>query len=494
MSGKPSPKQILDAALEQAPAPTLRLIVDDLAAGEKVERREKEGMREYVTRKWKNGETSLAKVLEYLSEQEIKKICDAVSVDSHGRRYLLVERLLRIEIDISQSQLTDDQKAFIVALEGLGGKATRQQMNDALGWDAVLYTNVRNSLVDAHKVRTMRGRGYNVEIDGPRTEEAKKLDGDKEKFLDRLRHDNGMSNPKLRDELGWSQTQYDIVKQQLLDEELITIGRGRGGTVWLTDAAKIDADADAAELAPPSTPMADEQATRSEDAARDKKAIYTREHDTYAPIVEFLDVPQNWDILIPIMGKEAYLIPRQLWVMDTSSWKRDGKWLAPDVSAIMLHNSPYLPSPIIEIYSFEVKRGIKDVNVLAIHEAHGHGRLAHLPFVVFQVDAEDKDKLEGALATVLTEAGQLGIGVLSVIGDISIRDNWEAHISPMRRTIAPFLIHHFIDTRMQTHQRKKIEEYMNNFRTSGLLTELMLPKRPRTNDEGRPEHAGPAST
>lgn len=464
MPKSPSTTEIVKTALEQASATTLRLMVDDLADGESVERREKARMWKYVTGKLKDGETSIAKILEYFGEREIKDICQTLGLDTKGRRHALVDQLLRIDIQSSAAGLTDDQKSFIVALEGLGGKATRQQMNQALGpqWDASRYAEVQSALVRAGKVRAIRGRGYNVQIDGPRTEEAKQQDDKKEQFLDRLRANDGMSNPKLMNELGWNQDLYDKIKQQLLDEELITIGRGRGGTVWLTDLASIEPEA-----APPS-PSTAQDTTQSGTRV---PHMFGREADSYAPIVEFFGKAQNWDLLSPVLGRQGFFRPEpeSLWVQMTSEQKQDGKWMAPDVCAVVLHDSPYLPAPIVEIYSFEIKVGIQEVNVLAIHEAYGHGRVAHMPFVIFQIEdsKEAEDKLQRKLSTVLTEAGQLGIGVLSVKGDVSDRAHWEAHLAPARRDIAPFMIPHFIKTRMG-ESTKRIEVQMIKFRTRGL--------------------------
>ncbi|MFM7266984.1 MAG: hypothetical protein ACKOZT_00130, partial [Cyanobium sp.] len=43
-------------------------------------------------------------------------------------------------------------------------------------------------------------------------------------------------NGRLRDVLGWDEATYDAVKAELLSRGLIVPGRGRGGSVALTDA------------------------------------------------------------------------------------------------------------------------------------------------------------------------------------------------------------------------------------------------------------------
>ena len=61
-------------------------------------------------------------------------------------------------------------------------------------------------------------------------------------FLDKLRELTGteqklMSNTSVKEALGWDDEQYKRVKGQLLDESLIVVGRGYGGSVGLATAA-----------------------------------------------------------------------------------------------------------------------------------------------------------------------------------------------------------------------------------------------------------------
>lgn len=60
-------------------------------------------------------------------------------------------------------------------------------------------------------------------------------------FLDKLRELAGveqklMGNTSVREALGWDEDRYKRVKTQLLEEKLIVVGRGYGGTVGLASA------------------------------------------------------------------------------------------------------------------------------------------------------------------------------------------------------------------------------------------------------------------
>src|SRR5690606_5869717 len=56
-------------------------------------------------------------------------------------------------------------------------------------------------------------------------------------FLSALRELGGSAgNARLQAELGWQDGTYAAVRDELIDEGLVTRGRGRGGSVALTDA------------------------------------------------------------------------------------------------------------------------------------------------------------------------------------------------------------------------------------------------------------------
>jgi len=68
----------------------------------------------------------------------------------------------------------------------------------------------------------------------------------KDRFIEVLRELGGSAgNGKLRDSLGWAEGTYDGVKQALVDEGVIILGRGRGGSVFLANQ-QAEADTPAA--------------------------------------------------------------------------------------------------------------------------------------------------------------------------------------------------------------------------------------------------------
>src|SRR5688572_32407928 len=62
----------------------------------------------------------------------------------------------------------------------------------------------------------------------PTTEEMK------DKFLKTI-PERGISNPRLREELGWTEENYERIRDLLAEEGKIERGRGPGGTVYRVD-------------------------------------------------------------------------------------------------------------------------------------------------------------------------------------------------------------------------------------------------------------------
>ena len=62
------------------------------------------------------------------------------------------------------------------------------------------------------------------------------IDDTRAQLLDALRASGGSAgNGKLQSALGWSETEYQEVRDALIREGLIASGRGRGGSVRLTE-------------------------------------------------------------------------------------------------------------------------------------------------------------------------------------------------------------------------------------------------------------------
>lgn len=79
----------------------------------------------------------------------------------------------------------------------------------------------------------------------------------KDKFVASLEELGGSAgNGRLREALGWAEETYDAVKAELIEENVILPGRGRGGSVRLASAAETEAEETPVGAAPPTRPKA----------------------------------------------------------------------------------------------------------------------------------------------------------------------------------------------------------------------------------------------
>jgi hypothetical protein len=136
-----------------------------------------------------------------------------------------------------------------------GGKSavTNGALRGGLDWDAERYQQVKDQLIVEELVAVGRGRGGTVAlVAARRSRPIRKGLQPKEKagrarrsrrtyrdiFLQKLADLSGggkslVANGILRDELDWDEERYQRVKEQLVEEATLIVGRGHGGMVGL---------------------------------------------------------------------------------------------------------------------------------------------------------------------------------------------------------------------------------------------------------------------
>lgn len=173
-----------------------------------------------------------------------------------------------------------------------------------------------------------------------------------------------MGNTYLRRKSGLSDEEYWKVRNELEEAALITLGRGRGGSVALQLS-----------VAPPVVPITPAVGNLVHD-----------ESDLYEPLKTLLN--DDW-------GKEAKQTEDFFELRITASPRgrqRDsGQWSRPDLTLVEVSTYDYIPGSNLEITTFEVKRFDDAQNIASVYEAAAHSRWAHYAFLV--AEAPD-DKFE----------------------------------------------------------------------------------------------------
>jgi hypothetical protein len=149
--------------------------------------------------------------------------------------------------------MTDEERFLSLLPEdgrAVGNGGVRQQ----LGWDEEKYFRVRDRLLEKELIYRGKGRGGSASL------VSGFLEGCKRALLELVPEDGAaVSNGTLMRKLEWDEQFYDKVRGLLLDDGLLQVGKGRGGSVHrtsMTEPTSLPAE-DASRLAASSGPFSD---------------------------------------------------------------------------------------------------------------------------------------------------------------------------------------------------------------------------------------------
>lgn len=231
-----------------------------------------------------------------------------------------------------------------------------------------------------------------------------------------------ISNPEMRRQLGWEADQYWRVRNSLIDQNLLSVARGRGGLVCRVTPQQPP------QTAPISTPAL--------------VSAPIREEDLYQPAANVLN--SEW-------AKEKRL---ERWIVHTTArqGRRDtgGRWSRPDLVVVTQSVYPYVPGRHFDVITFEVKPS-DALDVTAVYEALAHLRAATKAYVLLHVPDTDTDRLADALNEICSEAKKHGVGVITFNQPGSFSD-WEEVVEPLRQEPDPRRLNDFLATQFEAGQ------------------------------------------
>ncbi len=175
----------------------------------------------------------------------------------------------------------------------------------------------------------------------------------------------------------WTEDEYWAAQEELRDVGLIAVGRGRGGSLWLQ-----------------------EPVTTAKDAA----GLVDDEADLYKPFVNWLDGFYGR----AAKEREDFFLPK-ITASPSGRKRESGLWSRPDVSLVQVNRFDYVPTPQLEVSSFEIKRFDEAAELDSIYEAAAHSRWVHNSWLV----AEDSEATpRGFSKRFLTELERFGVGLI----------------------------------------------------------------------------------
>lgn len=149
---------------------------------------------------------------------------------------------------------------------------------------------------------------------------------------------------------------YWKLRSELVNAGFLVKGKGRGGSVKLVGEAE-------------TAPVVGKQG----------KPLVRRESDLYEPLKGWLC--DDW-------GKDVE--PGDFFeVLVTASARKKrragGQWSRPDVTLVQVNSYEFIPQPVLEVTTFEVKKFSDAENIRSVYEAAAHSRWAHFSYLVAEV-------------------------------------------------------------------------------------------------------------
>lgn len=306
-------------------------------------------------------------------------------------------------------------------------KATTKEILSRLGlWGSKEeFKEWRRPHVQSGVLVLGRGRGGTVSLGvqgslagGTKSTEFAGLSPKAKRILELIPQEGSIGNTRLRARLGMSVEEYMTSRKDLLTAGLIEKGKGRGGSVSRTSKGL-------GAFVPLS-----------------KKTLVAKESDLYAPLKDGYAekvLPEGADfhysrITAFLAGKE-----------------KTGMWSRPDVTYIQVTDYPNLPTPIVEVTSFEVKPH-DAVSLAGVYEAAAHSRWAHNCYLV--VEAVSKE--EAVKDDVTNECERLGVGLLTMFKEPE-GYQFAEKLEPKTQDPNPELLDDFLDKVFSDSETKKKE-------------------------------------
>jgi len=246
-------------------------------------------------------------------------------------------------------------------------------------------------------------------------------------------------NTTLRRNLEWEDRIYWPIRDRLVDQGRLELGKGKGGSVRLVRPSEQDVETTAAESQPLSQdqprpyPIADAPGVTKEDALYEPIASVLR--DAWAKDKRYKE------FLVETTARQGSRFTK-------------GKWTRPDLVVASMTTLLYVPGKLFDVTTFEVKP-LDRIEVTAVYEALAHRRASTRSYVWMHIPDESREAVNDSLSAVVTEAKRYGIGV--IIGSKpEDYDSWEEMVEALRVEPDPQILNEFIAVQFSAGNKEEL--------------------------------------
>jgi len=248
---------------------------------------------------------------------------------------------------------------------------------------------------------------------------------DKDRFIKLVPEDGStVGNFTLKKSLGWDDDKYWSVRDELVSDGLISIGRGKGGSVYRLAVSLVG---------------------ETEVAGK-----YKSENSLYEPFLKVISTFFIKDKKIKnfVCQKTAY----------QGKKKTGGKWTRPDIAMVSVDTYSYLPGKFLDITSFELKTW-EDFNVAGVFETAAHSKFATKSYyVAYLPDDWDPENVEHV--RIKSECERFGVGLMC-FSDPEQYETYEILVEPERRMPDPADMDQFINIQIDDANKRKLSEFLH---------------------------------
>jgi hypothetical protein len=252
------------------------------------------------------------------------------------------------------------------------------------------------------------------------------LDSDEQILLTKVPADSSIGNTRLGGSLGWSADRYFAVRDRLVEKEVLAIGRGRGGSVYLVNAE--------------AAPSVELEVRRSS----------TKERELYTPIRQVLEELwsrelQEHNSLVEVTAHQGRRVT-------------GGMWTRPDLTVVAVSTYEYVPGKFLDIITYEVKpEGAWNVD--GVFEAASHSRFATESHLLIHAPKGTDSVPKDTFARLQEECARFRIG-LAFFADPITYDSFEYVLDAGRNQPSPADMERFIRQQLSERNKTKIATWL----------------------------------
>ena len=232
-----------------------------------------------------------------------------------------------------------------------------------------------------------------------------------------------IGNMTLIKKLGWDEDRYWSVRDHLVNDGKIALGKGKGGSIF-------------------------KSVVKRNRKKRISKA-YNNERDLYKPF---------HDVILSKFIKDKKIKKFVIQITASQGRRSTGIWSTPDVVLVAVNTYSFIPGKVMDIISFEIKT-INNFDVTGVFETAAHSKYATKSYLSVYLPSGWNDANQ-EFERIKSECERFGIGLIYFTCPTDYA-TYDTLVQPKRGNPDPNDMDAFISSHMSDRNKKEIGEYLH---------------------------------